>query len=68
MGHVHFLLGKMGLDEMGLDEMALTRFIYTHTYLCTSFHCSSVNSLRTHSTLVLHEQTRIVQPDSFRQQ
>ena len=22
MGHVHFLLDKMGLDEMGLDEMA----------------------------------------------
>ena len=25
MGHVHFLLDKMGLDEMGLDEMALNR-------------------------------------------
>ena len=23
MGHIHFLLDKMGLDEMGLDEMAL---------------------------------------------
>ena len=23
MGHVHFLLDKMGLDEMGLDKMAL---------------------------------------------
>ena len=23
MGHVHFLLDKMGLDKMGLDEMAL---------------------------------------------
>ena len=27
MGHVHFLLDKMGLDEMGLDEMALNHFL-----------------------------------------
>ena len=34
--------------------------IYLHRYLHASFHGGGVNSLRVHSMLVLHEQTRIV--------
>ena len=34
--------------------------IYLRTYLHVSFHSGGVNSLRVHSVLLLHEQTRIV--------
>ena len=49
------------LERQMVSSRAPEIAIYSCTYIyaCTSFHWSSVNSLRAHSTLVLHEQTRI---------
>ena len=40
-----------------VNSRATEIVIYLHTYLRVSFHRSGVNSLHTHSTLVLYEQT-----------
>ena len=47
-----------------LSVWTIIKAIYLGMYLHTSFHRSGVNSLRTRSVLVLHEQIRLDSDDS----